>query len=66
MNGNYDYGLWGLVAFHVGFFLLFALSLLQPASRREWRSLGAFTAFIVALYTEMYGFPPPSTSSPRG
>ena len=57
MNGNYDYGLWGLVAFHVGFFLLFALSLLQPSSRREWRSMGAFTAFIVALYTEMYGFP---------
>ncbi len=23
----------------------------------EWRSLGIFTAFIVALFTEMYGFP---------
>jgi len=57
MNGTYDYGLWTLVAFHVAFFLLFALSLLQPASRREWRSMSAFVAFIVALYTEMYGFP---------
>ena len=57
MNGTYDYGLWTLVTFHVAFFLVFALSLLQPASRREWRSMGAFVAFIVALYTEMYGFP---------
>ena len=24
---------------------------------RDWRSLGAFSAFIVALFTEMYGFP---------
>ena len=23
----------------------------------DWRSLGAFSAFIVALFTEMYGFP---------
>ena len=57
MNGTYDYGLWGLVAFHIGVFLLFAFGLLHPASRREWRSMGAFTAFVVALYTEMYGFP---------
>ena len=41
MNGTYDYGLWGLVAFHIGIFVLFGLSLLQPARRREWRSMGA-------------------------
>jgi hypothetical protein len=57
MSGTYDYGLWGLVAFHIGVFVLFGLGLLQPASRREWRSMGAFMAFVVALYTEMYGFP---------
>lgn len=57
MTGKYDYGLWTLVAFHVGVFLLFGLGLLQPASRREWRSMGVFSAFVVALYTEMYGFP---------
>ena len=57
MSGIYEYGLWGVVAFHIGVFLLFGLGLLQPASRREWRSMGAFTAFVVALYTEMYGFP---------
>lgn len=57
MSGTYDYGLWGLVAFHIGVFVVFGAALLQPAKRREWRSMGAFTAFIVALYTEMYGFP---------
>ena len=28
-----------------------------PKRKREWRSLGVFTAFIVALFVEMYGFP---------
>lgn len=31
MSGTYEYGLWGLVAFHIGVFLLFGLGLLQPA-----------------------------------
>jgi hypothetical protein len=25
--------------------------------RRDWRAMGAFTAFLVALFTEMYGIP---------
>src|SRR4030067_24891 len=29
----------------------------EPVKRREWRSLGVTTAFIIALFTEMYGFP---------
>lgn len=57
MTGPYDYGLWWLVAFHVAIFVFFALSFLRPRTRREWRSMGAFAAFLVALYTEMYGFP---------
>jgi len=57
MDARYDYGFWGLVAFHVILLLFFGLSFLRPARRREWRSLGAFAAFVVALYTEMYGFP---------
>ena len=57
MSGTYDYGLWWLVAFHVGVFALFGIGLVRPASRREWRSMGAFLAFVVALFTEMYGFP---------
>jgi len=30
---------------------------LQAASRRDWRTFGLYSAFIVALFTEMYGFP---------
>ena len=57
MTGAYDYGLWALVAFHVGLLVFFAVSFLAPRGRGEWRSFGALAAFIVALYTEMYGFP---------
>ena len=37
--------------------LLFAVGLYQPAGRRDWRAMGAFAAFIVALFAEMYGSP---------
>ena len=37
--------------------LIFALSFAKPRGPRDWRSLGIFPAFIVALFTEMYGFP---------
>jgi protein-S-isoprenylcysteine O-methyltransferase Ste14 len=53
----YGYGLWSLVAFNALFFLFFIVSFLAPVKRREWRSFGVTTAFIVALFTEMYGFP---------
>jgi methanethiol S-methyltransferase len=51
------YGLWWLVIINSLVFILFALSFTRPRSRRDWRSFGAFSAFIVALFTEMYGFP---------
>ena len=51
------YGLWGLVIINSLVFILFAFSFAKPRSSRDWRSLGAFSAFIVALFTEMYGFP---------
>jgi protein-S-isoprenylcysteine O-methyltransferase Ste14 len=35
----------------------FALSFARPHSQRDWRSFGAFSAFLVAVFTEMYGFP---------
>lgn len=54
---TYDYGLWGLVAIHVVWLGVFALAFLRPARTREWRSLGVLTAFVVAFYVEMYGFP---------
>ena len=51
------YGLWSLVAINSVIFIFFALSFARPSSARDWRTFGAFSAFIVALFAEMYGFP---------
>ncbi|PPD38398.1 MAG: isoprenylcysteine carboxyl methyltransferase [Methylobacter sp.] len=51
------YGLWSLVIINSLVFIVFAFSFAKPQSQRDWRSFGAFSAFIVALFTEMYGFP---------
>jgi protein-S-isoprenylcysteine O-methyltransferase Ste14 len=51
------YGLWSLVIINSAIFIIFAFSFAKPQSKRDWRSFGAFSAFIVALFTEMYGFP---------
>lgn len=51
------YGLWSLVIINSLVFIIFALSFSRPRSVRDWRSFGAFSAFLVALFTEMYGFP---------
>jgi len=51
------YGLWPLVIINSVVFIIFAFSFAKPQSKRDWRSFGAFSAFIVALFTEMYGFP---------
>jgi protein-S-isoprenylcysteine O-methyltransferase Ste14 len=51
------YGLWGLVAINSLVFIIFAFSFAKPQSQRDWRSFGAFSAFLVALFTEMYGYP---------
>ncbi|MBN9247321.1 MAG: isoprenylcysteine carboxylmethyltransferase family protein [Hyphomicrobium sp.] len=51
------YGLWGLVIINSLIFIIFAFSFSRPQTARDWRSFGAFSAFIVALFTEMYGFP---------
>jgi protein-S-isoprenylcysteine O-methyltransferase Ste14 len=51
------YGLWSLVIINSAVFIIFAFSFTKPKTNRDWRSLGVFSAFIVALFTEMYGFP---------
>lgn len=38
-------------------FIMFGYSFFKPHTARDWRSFGAFSAFLVALFTEMYGFP---------
>lgn len=51
------YGLWPLVFINAAVFIIFAFSFFRPPTRRDWLSFGAFSAFLVALFTEMYGFP---------
>lgn len=57
---NHDqsaYGLWALVVLNSAIFIMFAYSFFKPTTTRDWRTFGAFAAFIVALFVEMYGFP---------
>lgn len=52
-----DYGLWDVVIVNSAVFIIFAFSFVRPRSPRDWRSFGAFSSFLVALFAEMYGFP---------
>lgn len=52
-----SYGLWSLVIINSLVFIIFAFSFTKPNTPRDWRSFSAFSAFIVALFAEMYGFP---------
>lgn len=51
------YGLWSLVLINTAVFVIFAFSFTHPRTVRDWRSFGAFSGFLLALFTEMYGFP---------
>jgi protein-S-isoprenylcysteine O-methyltransferase Ste14 len=57
MDDSPSYGLWFLVLMNSAVFIIFALSFFKPRTSRDWRSFGAFSAFLVALFAEMYGFP---------
>src|SRR6266542_4304852 len=54
---DYGYGLWFLVVVSTAVVLLFAASFFHPTSKRGWRAFGTFSAFVVALFAEMYGVP---------
>ena len=57
MEDSPAYGLWSLVIINSLVFVIFAFSFSKPQTQRDWRTFGAFSAFIVALFVEMYGFP---------
>src|SRR5262249_38054802 len=57
MEESPAYGLWSLVIINSAIFIIFAFSFAKPQTKRDWRSFSAFSAFIVALFVEMYGFP---------
>ena len=54
---TYAYGMWPAALISIGIFVFFVLSYLKPKKRWEWQSMGTYSAFVVALFTEMYGFP---------
>ena len=54
---DYGYGMWVLVVLNSALFIVFAVSFFHPRSTRDWRVMGGFSAFVVALFTEMYGYP---------
>jgi len=56
-NSAPAYGLWSLVIINSLVFIIFAFSFAKPQSPRDWRSFSAFSAFLVALFAEMYGYP---------
>ena len=57
MSQESAYGLWWLVIINSLVFIIFAFSFAKPQTKRDWRTFGAFSAFIIALFVEMYGFP---------
>ncbi|MCH8618715.1 isoprenylcysteine carboxylmethyltransferase family protein [Undibacterium sp. TS12] len=56
-HGENAYGLWSLVILNSAIFIMFGFSFFKPQKARDWRSFSAFSAFIIALFVEMYGFP---------
>ena len=54
---NSDYGLWSLVVLNSAIMIAFGISFFHPRTGRDWRAMGGYSAFIVALFTEMYGAP---------
>ncbi|WP_225804015.1 isoprenylcysteine carboxylmethyltransferase family protein [Streptomyces sp. NK15101] len=52
------YGLWPPAVLNSPLSVVFAASFFHPKTRRDWRPAGAHSAFMAALFTEMYGIPP--------
>lgn len=57
MNEIPAYGLWSIVIINSLIFIVFAFSFTRPKTKSDWRTFGAFSAFIIALFSEMYGIP---------
>jgi len=53
----YHFGDWLLVFINILLFSLFALFSVRTSGKKDWKSFGVYEAFIVSLFTEMYGIP---------
>lgn len=58
MNMNtYEYGNWLFVIISIAGFIAFTFSFFRPKNSLDWGAFGGFSAFVIALFTEMYGLP---------
>ncbi len=48
---------WDLVILSLSLVGIFLYGVLRPRRKSEWRSAGIASAWVIALYAEMYGFP---------
>ncbi len=51
------YGNWAAVIATILFFTLFVVGFAYAPKKRDWKTLGIYEAFMVALFTEMFSFP---------
>ena len=51
------YGNWRSVVLTTVLFLAFLLGFARPRQQPEWRGAGLYTAFLISLFTEMFGVP---------
>lgn len=49
------YGNWRAVLFGTAVFTLFLLGFARPRRRMAWRNAGVYIAFLISLFTEMFG-----------
>jgi protein-S-isoprenylcysteine O-methyltransferase Ste14 len=52
-----SYGDWSLAVIYTFVFAILTFLFYRPKTGRDWRAFGAFTAFLAALFIEMYVFP---------
>lgn len=64
-EGISAYGLWPLAIINSAILIVFSFSFTRPGTARDRRAFGVFSAFILALFAEMYGFPLTSYFLPR-
>ena len=57
MPFDHWYGNWRAMLVVSAVFTLFVIGFARPRRRVEWRNAGIYTAFLVSLFTEMFGIP---------